>query len=107
MINDILMYVSGFLWGWLFLSFILLAGKLVDFLNESYISNITKESLWVFKSITFIAGLMFLSTVYWTTSQAFIRYFFLTSGREFAISVLVGFLAFIILPRIEGAIKKK
>ena len=105
-INDILMYASGFLWGWLFIPFMILAAKFADFLNDNYAADVTKQNLWIFKSITFISVLMFLATTYWMTSRAFIEHFFSTSGREFGISLLVGFLGFVLLPRFEAKFKK-
>jgi hypothetical protein len=86
---------------------IVLAAGGADFVHNAFVSRFFANNLSAFKIITFLAILTVVGLSYWWISQQLLNAWFVGRGRAFAVSLLTGFAAFFIVPRLESVITKR
>ena len=104
--DSLFLYPIGFIWGWIFLPLMFLISRAVDSVHNEADQG-TKVNLWFSKIVTFLALLLIVGLLYWQLLHMFLTEWFPGQGKEFGGALLIGFLSFVLLPRIERGIRSK
>jgi len=96
----------GFVWGWLFIPGFMLSAAVADYLNKEVAIRMTGTNLWLFRIVCMISIIVMLGSIYWHLYVYVHDSLFPENSREFGMAMVVGFLSFVLLPRIEAAFRK-